>query len=104
MTTLHDVSLYAFTSDGILLNSSNAGTIGIGAWKQINRDTFTYSFRQYLLSTTGQLEGELRATLQARLTSAGTFEADGVARGFDLAGNPTVEFHPVVTANRYALD
>ncbi|WP_433722081.1 hypothetical protein ACQP2Y_42665 [Actinoplanes sp. CA-051413] len=99
-----DLSLYAFTADGILLNGSNAGAIGIGAWSRTGRNRFRYGFREYLLSTSGQLEGELRVKLDARFTSADAFVAEGVAEGFDLTGNPTVVFHPVVTARRYGLD
>ena len=98
-----DVAFYAFTTDGILLNGSNAGTVGIGGWQRVNRESFKYGFRELLLSTTGQADGELRVRLNARFTSADTFVAEGVAEGFDVHGNPTVVLYPEVEARRYGV-
>lgn len=95
---------FSFHADGqlIMQTISDSGT-GIGSWRPTDTG-FVFALRHLRKGPDGAFLLEVRIRQEARLTSRGTFVAEGTGRAVDAAGNVLMVVRAKATGTRFGID
>ncbi|MBB5957455.1 hypothetical protein FHS29_004050 [Saccharothrix tamanrassetensis] len=95
-----ELALWNLSEDGMFLHTGDNGGTGFGRWERSGLSTFTVTFREFVLTAEGALEGQLRIRETCTFTGADTIEVSSVARFFTPEGSLLGTFHATGTGSR----
>ncbi len=91
--------LYTFFADGNFLEINSFKETNSGVW-QHNGDHYPVTFWSYIFDDSGQATGKVKVRLALQMVDANHYTGHGVAKAYDLAGQPMVSpFDGLVTVN-----
>ncbi len=96
--------LYTFFADGNFLEINSFKETNSGVW-QYNGDHYPVTFWCYLFDDSSQVTGKVKVRLALQMVDANHYTGHGVAKAYDLAGQPMVSpFDGLVTVNGTRLE
>ncbi|MBB4963405.1 hypothetical protein [Saccharothrix violaceirubra] len=95
-----EVSLWSLGADGLFLHTSDNGGTGFGRWERTGRSTFTARYREYVFSTSGVVEGQLRVSEECTFTGADRVDVASTADFHTPDGVLVGTFHAAGTGVR----